>query len=70
MKRELEESVFLKKTCNMRAISETVNSMVKRVLGDVLDGRSEGTRHSEMMFRCIAHNFRVGMEISNSGTII
>ncbi|MDR0508222.1 MAG: hypothetical protein LBG63_00105 [Candidatus Methanoplasma sp.] len=54
----------------MRAISETVNSIVKRVLGDVPGGRSEGTRHSEMMFRCIAHSFRVGMEISNSGMLL
>lgn len=70
MKRELREGTDLKGTYNMRAISETVNSMVKRVLGEAVDGRNEGSRHSELMFRCIAHNFRVGMELSSSGMIV
>jgi hypothetical protein len=60
---------FFFDTCiyDMRSIAETVNSMVKRVLGEILDGRDAKTRHSEMMFRCIANNFRVGMELRSSG---
>jgi len=69
MKRELKDT-DKKARYNMRSICETVNSMVKRVLGEVLDGRTEGARHSEVMFRCIAHNFRVGMELSSSGMFV
>ena len=58
---------FDKERYNMRSIVETVNSMVKRVLGEILNGRNAETRHSEVMLRCIAHNFRAGMELSNSG---
>jgi len=64
--RGLMKFFFDKERYGMRSIVETVNSMIKGVLGEVLDGRDEGTRHSETMFRCIAHNFRVGMEISSS----
>ncbi len=67
MKRELTNGSYLKKIYGLRNISETVNSMVKRVLGEVLTGRNERTRHAEAMFRCIAHNFRVGLEMSSSG---
>jgi len=59
MKRELIEGSEKMKIYHMRVLVETVNSMIKRVLGDILNGRTEGTRHSETMFRCIAHNFRV-----------
>ena len=70
MKRELKDGTDIKETYNMRAIVETVNSMMKRVLGEVLRGRSEETRHSEAMLRCIAHNFRVGLEMSSSGMLV
>ena len=70
MKRELKDGTDAKAAYNMRSISETVNSMVKRVLGEVLEGRTDGARHSEVMFRCIAHNFRVGMELSSSGLFV
>lgn len=33
----------------------------------VLDGRNEEARRSKVMFKCIAHNFRIGMELSSSG---
>jgi len=70
MKRELTEGSEKTKVYHKRSLVETVNSMIKRVLGDVLSGRSEETRHSETMFRCIAHNFRVGMELSSSGMLV
>ena len=64
--RGLMKTFFDKVRYNMRSIVETVNSMIKGVLGEVLDGRNPDTRHSETMFRCIAHNFRVGTELSGS----
>jgi len=67
MRRELKKGSEKMRIYRKRTISETVNSMIKRVLGEVLNGRNEETRHSETMFRCIAHNFRVGMELANSG---
>ena len=70
MKRELAEGSEGKRIYRKRSLSETVNSMMKRVLGEILSGRSEETRHSETMFRCIAHNFRVGMELSSSGILV
>jgi hypothetical protein len=70
MKRELTDGSYLKGIYNLRVIVETVNSMIKRVLGEVLRGRNEETRHAEAMFRCMAHNFRVGQEISNSGMLV
>jgi len=65
--RGLMKFSFDAETYRMRSIVETVNSMVKGVLGEILDGRTADTRHSETMFRCIAHNFRVGLELSSSG---
>ncbi|AIZ57034.1 hypothetical protein Mpt1_c11720 [Candidatus Methanoplasma termitum] len=53
MKRELTEGTELKSTYGIRAIAETVNSMIKRVLGEVLAGRKEETRHAKARFRCI-----------------
>jgi len=61
---------FDHETYNMRSIVETVNSMIKGVLGEILDGRNEETRHSETMFRCIVHNFRVGLEIRSSRMMV
>jgi len=65
--RGLMKFFFDGETYRMRSIVETVNFMVKGVFGEVLDGRNEETRHSETMFRCIAHNFRIGLELSSSG---
>ena len=56
-----------KRMYGQRSQAETVNSMLKGVLGDVLDGRNIETRRSEVMFRCLAHNFRIGLELRNSG---
>jgi transposase len=67
MRRELTKDSEKMSTYHKRSLAETVNSMIKRVLGEILNGRNEETRHSETMFRCIAHNFRVGMELSSSG---
>ena len=69
MKRELTDGSYLKSIYNFRVIVETVNSMIKKVLGEVLRGRNEDARHAEAMFRCMAHNFRVGQKISNSGML-
>jgi hypothetical protein len=41
-----------------RSRIETVNSMVKRKMGDIVYGRSEGSRYKEILFRCVAHNIR------------
>ena len=70
MRRELTEGSHKMTIYRRRSISETVNSMLKRVLGEVLSGRTEETRRSETMLRCIAHNFRVGMELSSSGMLV
>jgi transposase len=70
MRRELTEGSGKMAAYRKRCLVETVNSMVKRVLGEVLSGRSEETRHSETMFRCIAHNFRIGLELSGSGMLV
>jgi len=70
MRRELTDGSEKLKTYHKRALSETVNSMIKRVFGEILNGRKEETRRSETMFRCIAHNFRVGMELRSSGMVL
>jgi len=70
MRKELTEGSEKRTIHHKRSLSETVNSMMKRVLGEVLSGRNEETRHSETMFRFIAHNFRVGMELSSSGMLV
>ena len=49
---------FDKEKYNMRSIVETVNSMVKRKMSDTVYGRTEHTRHKEVLLRCIAHNAR------------
>jgi hypothetical protein len=67
MKRELTKGNEKMMIYGKRALSETVNSVIKKVFGDILDGRNEGTRRSETTLRCIAHNYRVGMELRSSG---
>jgi hypothetical protein len=49
---------FDKGIYSRRSQIETVNSMIKRKMGDVVYGRSETSRHKEVLFRCIAHNLR------------
>jgi len=49
---------FNKEAYDRRSQVETVNSMVKRKMGDTVYGRSEASRHKEILFRCIAHNIR------------
>jgi transposase len=58
MKRELLKDTEMMKKYNLRAMSETANSMVKRKMGDTVYGRSELSRRKEVLFRCAAHNFR------------
>jgi hypothetical protein len=70
MKNELIEGSDKIRIYNKRVLCETVNSMIKRVLGETLNGRNEETRHSETMFRFIAHNFRLGMELSSSRMLV
>ena len=49
-----------------RAQVETINSMLKRNLGDALRSRSKPRRKAEMMFRTIVHNIML-MPNLNSG---
>jgi transposase len=39
-----------------RSMVETVNSMIKRKMSDIVYGRSERTREIEILCRCVAHN--------------
>jgi hypothetical protein len=49
---------FDKGIYSRRSLVETVNSMVKRKMGDTVYGKSEASRHKEVLLRCIAHNLR------------
>jgi exosome complex RNA-binding protein Csl4 len=49
---------FSREVYSRRSLVETVNSMVKRKMGDVVYGKSETSRHKEVLFRCLAHNLR------------
>ena len=69
MRRELVEGSEKMEIYHKRALSETVNSVIKTVFGEVLNGRNEETRRSETMFRCIAYNFRAGLNLSSSGMV-
>ena len=44
------------KTYGQRAQAETVNSMLKRNLGDALRSRSPKARRNEQLLRVLAHN--------------
>ena len=54
---------FDKTAYNRRPLVETVNSMIKRKMGDVVYGKNEASRHKEVLFRCIAHNIRRLMDL-------
>ncbi|MCL2786532.1 MAG: IS5 family transposase [Methanomassiliicoccaceae archaeon] len=45
-------------TYKRRSIVESVNSMIKRKMSDVVYGRTPRSRHAEVLCRCIAHNIR------------
>ena len=49
---------FDKETYNLRSLVETVNSMVKRKMGDTVNSRTSLTSAVEVLLRSIAHNFR------------
>lgn len=49
---------FPKEKYNRRCLVETVNSMIKRKMGDTVYGKTEHSMCMEVLFRCIAHNFR------------
>jgi transposase len=70
MRRDLKKGSVKMRIYQKRALSETVNSMIKRVFGEILNGRSEETRRSETVLRCIAHNFSIGMELRSSGMLV
>jgi transposase len=61
MKFFFDETIY-----NKRSQVETVNSMIKRKMGDTVNGRTEGSRHKEILFRCIAHNIRRLMDVKQS----
>jgi len=45
-------------TYKRRLIVESVNSMIKRKMGDVVYGRTQWSRRVEILCRCISHNIR------------
>ena|GEM_PF-4083549 len=53
MWRSLDTEVY-----GRRALVETVNSKVKRKMGDVVYGRTETSRRMEVLLRCVAHDIR------------
>ena len=53
---------FDKDVYDQRCQVETVNSMIKRKMGDTVYGKTELSRHKEVLFRCIAHNIRRFMD--------
>lgn len=48
-----------KATYALRCLVETVNSMVKRKMGDVVYGKTPAIMAKEIKFACIAHNTRL-----------
>jgi Transposase DDE domain. len=53
---------FDKDVYDQRCQVETVNSMIKRKMGDTVYGKTELSRHKEILLRCIAHNIRRFMD--------
>jgi len=60
--RKRMRSSFPKEIYSKRCLIETVNSMIKRRMSDTVYGHSDGSRHKEVMCRCIAHNMMIGFE--------
>ena len=55
-----------KATYALRCLVETVNSMVKRKMGDIVYGKTLASVAREIRFACIAHNVRL---LINSGLV-
>jgi len=55
-------SLFPSDDYNRRPLVETVNSMIKRKMGDIVYGHSDESRHREVMFKCISHNMTLAFE--------
>lgn len=49
-------SAFPAEIYRCRCLIETVNSMIKRKMGDTVLGHSDESRHKEVVCRCISHN--------------
>ncbi len=49
---------FDRERYDLHSLMETVNSMVKRKMGDVVNSRTPLTSNVEVLFRSITHNFR------------
>jgi transposase len=54
---------FDREVYNQRSQAETVNSMVKRKMGDTVNSRTDHTSKVEVMLRAIAHNLRRLLEL-------
>ena len=54
MFRNLDKTVYA-----LRCLVETVNSMVKRTMGDIVYGKTLASMAREIRFACIAHNVRL-----------
>lgn len=54
MKRRFDKSKY-----GFRSIIETINSMVKRKMGDTVRGKNMRSVASEIKFKCLAHNVRL-----------
>jgi hypothetical protein len=50
---------FDKAVFALRCLVETVNSMVKRKMGDLVYGKTLASMAREIRFACIAHNVRL-----------
>jgi len=59
-------SSFPSEIYSRRPLIETVNSMIKRNMGDVVYGLSDGSRHKEVMFRCISHNAKRVLDLKEA----
>jgi transposase len=53
--READKALY-----GQRSQSETVNSMMKRNLGECLRSVRPARRRQEMLLRCLAHNLMLG----------
>jgi len=60
--RGLMKFFFDKDVYDQRCQVETVNSMIKRKMGDTVYGKTELSRHKEVLLRCIAYNIRRFMD--------
>lgn len=54
--RKMMHISFPRHIYRMRSKVETVNSIIKRRMSDIVYGRDDVTRHMEIMCRCVAHS--------------